>query len=33
MFNYLIKSLDEIEISSEDISLAACFCFPRTLFR
>ena len=28
-----IKSLDGIEIPSEDIILAACFCFPRILFR
>ena len=33
MFNSFIKSLDGIEISSEDTSLAACFCFPRILLR
>ena len=31
--NSFIKSLDWIEIPSEDIILAACFCFPRILFR
>ena len=33
IFNSLIKSPDGIEIPSEDIFLAACFCFPRILFR
>ena len=33
MFNSFIKSFNEIEISSEDISLTAFFCFPRNLFR
>ena len=33
MLNSFIKSIDGIEISSEDISMAACFCFPRILFR
>ena len=33
MFNSSIKSLDEIEMSSDDISLAACFCFPSIIFR
>ena len=33
MFKCFIKSIGKIEISSEDISLAACFCFPRIRFR
>ena len=33
MFKCFIKSLYDLEISSEDISLAAWFCFPRIRFR
>ena len=33
MFKCFIKSIGKIEIPSEDISPAACFCFPRIRFR
>ena len=32
MLNCFIKNIDQIEISSEDISLATRFCFPRIGF-